>query len=61
MLEQSQVESEVQATKGSLYCHAVIMADDSGSMKLAENGERIKDLEAMLSRIAGSSMLCGPV
>lgn len=32
---------------------AVILADDSGSMRQAENGERIKDLEAMLSRIAG--------
>lgn len=32
---------------------AVILADDSGSMKAMENGERIQDLEAMLARIAG--------
>ena len=34
------------------FC-AAILADDSGSMKAMENGERIQDLEAMLARIAG--------
>lgn len=29
------------------------MADDSGSMSFAEHGERIEDLKALLSRIAG--------
>ena len=37
--------------------YAVIMADDSGSMAAMEGGERIEDLKAMLSRIAGESTL----
>jgi hypothetical protein len=33
------------------------MADDSGSMTHAEGGERVEDLKAMLSRIAGTPQL----
>jgi hypothetical protein len=33
------------------------MADDSGSMKAAENGTRIDDLQAMLVRITGDKSI----
>jgi len=32
------------------------MADDSGSMTHAEGGERVEDLKAMLTRIAGDCL-----
>ena len=44
-----------KASPDVVHC-AVIMADDSGSMRGAENGTRIDDLRAILERITGSSI-----
>ena len=49
-------ETELTLTRLALY-DIVIYIDDSGSMAFEEQGERIKDLELIMQRVAFAATL----